>query len=67
MGSNSTDSINFKVITPSSAEGRGQCKLFTMTLEKVNQWIDDKKLDAKLALQLKRMADRKSTRLNSSH
>ena len=55
MGSNSTDSISFKVVTPSSGEGRSYCKLFTMTLEKVNKWIDDKKLDPKLTLQLKKM------------
>jgi len=56
MGSNSTDNINFKVVTPNSAGDRPNSKLFTMTLEKVNKWLDNKKIDPKITIQLKKMA-----------
>jgi hypothetical protein len=57
MAKNTGEGINFKIVMPTgAAEGRKPSPLFRMTLEKVHQWLDRKKLDPRLTLQLKKMA-----------
>lgn len=57
MAKNTGEGINFKIVVPNAAaEGRRPSPLFRMTLEKVHQWLDRKKLEPRLTVQLKKMA-----------